>query len=111
MNTDRASEPGRTTLTQAAYARHRKAHGLPGGTKQAVSRAIAAGRISTTMGRLDPAVADQEWLRNTRAWGTNREHGKSRPTTDQPAGHGRGAAWRRLLAKVLLCMARPFRPR
>jgi hypothetical protein len=57
-------------LSLRAYAQHRKASGLPGGTLKAVQKAIADDRISvvTIDGRTriaDPAVADREWAANT----------------------------------------------
>jgi hypothetical protein len=56
-----------TLLTQAEYARHRKARGLPGGSREAVRKAVDEGRISTINGLIDPAVADIQWEQNTRA--------------------------------------------
>jgi hypothetical protein len=52
-------------MTIIEYAAHRKAVGLSGGTRQAVDKAIASGRISLIEGRIDPAVADIQWERNT----------------------------------------------
>lgn len=50
-------------MSQRAYARHR------GVAVLAVQKAIQAGRISTLPdGRIDPAVADQEWAQNTREY-------------------------------------------
>lgn len=54
-------------LTYAAYARHRKARRLPGGTREAVGNAVKEGRISTINGRIHPVIADAEWAKNTRA--------------------------------------------
>lgn len=54
-------------LTQAEYARHRKAAGLPGGSREAVSKAVEEGRIGTIAGKIHAAIADEEWARNTRA--------------------------------------------
>lgn len=54
-------------LTQAEYARHRKAAGLPGSSREAVSKAVDEGRISTISGKIHPAIADAEWAKNTRA--------------------------------------------
>jgi hypothetical protein len=56
-----------TLLTQAEYARHRAARGLPGGTRESVRKAVDAGRISTIGEKIDPAVADIQWEQNTRA--------------------------------------------
>ena len=50
-----------TLITPTAYARHR------GCDEKAVRKAIAAGRISTIDGKIDPAVADIQWAQNTRA--------------------------------------------
>lgn len=54
-------------LTQAAYARHREALGLPGSSREAVRKAVDEGRISTIDGKIDPVVADIQWAQNTRA--------------------------------------------
>ena len=58
-----------------AYARHRKAEGLIGGTLGAVQQAITSGRLEKSVGRdangkpliLDAGLADREWFANTRA--------------------------------------------
>jgi hypothetical protein len=56
------------TLSPTAYARHRKARGLPGGTHVAVLKALRAGRIEQTPdGTIDPAQADAAWTVNTDA--------------------------------------------
>jgi len=47
----------RELVTQAEYARHR------GVTKQAVSKAVKAGKIRLLDGLIDPREADQTWLR------------------------------------------------
>ncbi|MES2685531.1 MAG: hypothetical protein V4706_01850 [Pseudomonadota bacterium] len=63
-----ASSP-KKLLTQAEYARSRKDRGLPGGSREAVRKAVDAGRI-TGFGpdnMLDQVLADAEWERNTRA--------------------------------------------
>lgn len=60
-----ASRPN--LLTQAEYARHRKASGLPGGSREAVRKAVDEARISTIDGKIDPVVADIQWEKNTRA--------------------------------------------
>lgn len=59
-------------ITQAAYARHRAATGLPGATKVAVGRAVKAGRLSESLVMVDGvarvrdiALADREWEANT----------------------------------------------
>lgn len=48
-------------LTQAEYAKHR------GCSAVAVHKAVKAGRISLIDGKIDAAVADIQWARNTRA--------------------------------------------
>lgn len=56
-------------LTQADYARSRKARGLTGGTRESVRKAVDQGRI-TAFGPdklIDQVLADQQWERNTRA--------------------------------------------
>lgn len=56
-------------LTQAAYARSRHERGLPGGSREAVRKAVDEGRI-TVFGdkkKVHPELADMEWERNTRA--------------------------------------------
>lgn len=44
-------------VTQSEYARHR------GVSRQAVSRAVADGRVRTVRGRIDAAEADRDWPR------------------------------------------------
>jgi hypothetical protein len=55
-------------LTQAAYARSRKDRGLPGGSREAVRRAVDEKRISAfgPDKLVDSALADAQWERNTR---------------------------------------------
>lgn len=56
-------------LTQAEYARSRAGRGLPGGSREAVRRAVDAGRISAfgPDKLVDQGLADSQWERNTRA--------------------------------------------
>lgn len=56
-------------LTQAEYARSRAERGLPGGSREAVRKAVDANRISAfgPDKLLDQVLADQQWERNTRA--------------------------------------------
>lgn len=56
-----------TLITPTAYARHR------GCDEKAVRKAIAANRISTIDGKIDPAVADIQWAQNTRARANTRQ--------------------------------------
>ena len=46
-------------ISQAEYARRR------GCSKQAVSKAVKAGRLTLIDGLVDPEIADREWARNT----------------------------------------------
>lgn len=49
-------------LSRRAYAAHRKARGLSGGTDAAVRKALATGRISLEPdGTIDPKRADRDW--------------------------------------------------
>lgn len=55
-------------MTKRAYAEHRKAAGLPGGTLRAVQKALLAGRIQELPdGKIDPAAADAAWAANSQA--------------------------------------------
>jgi hypothetical protein len=62
------TDTSKPLLSQAEYARSRKRRGLPGGTREAVRRAIADGRISCTGTDklIDSDVADGQWEKNTR---------------------------------------------
>lgn len=62
-----------TLITPTAYARHR------GCDEKAVRKAVAAQRISTINGLIDPAVADIQWAQNTRA----RARPAKQPAPDQ----------------------------
>lgn len=70
-------------ITQSAYARQR------GVAKSAVARAVSEGRISLIDGKIDPAVADIQWARNTRARADSGRAGASLALGD---GAGTGAA-------------------
>ncbi|MCP4243938.1 MAG: elements of external origin [bacterium] len=53
-------------ISRRAYAAHRKAQGLRGGTDAAVRKAIAAGRIDVLPdGTIDAARADAQWAAST----------------------------------------------
>ncbi|MBN1567924.1 MAG: hypothetical protein JXA73_08745 [Acidobacteria bacterium] len=53
------------TGSQRAYAKHRRAVGLAGGTLSAVQKAIASGRITKgSDGKIDFERADREWEEN-----------------------------------------------
>src|SRR5438876_1043402 len=67
-------------LTRTAYAAHRKARGLPGGTLRSVQHAIADGRITPGPdGKLDPAECDRNWHDNTMP-----DRGGTRPGAGRP---------------------------
>lgn len=55
-------------LTQAEYARSRKERGLPGGSREAVRKAVDENRISAFGADrlIDQHLADSQWARNTR---------------------------------------------
>ena len=61
---------GGQLLSLRGYAASRKERGLPGGTLAAVQKAIESKRISTVQDdngrvKIDPAVADIQWMTNT----------------------------------------------
>ena len=73
----RASDSDPPRLTQAQYARHRASLGLPGGTREAVRKAVAERRIDLLPGRrIDPAAADRAWAE------------RSLPRVEEPTGEG-----------------------
>lgn len=84
-------------LTQAQYARSRRDRGLPGGTREAVRKAVEQERISAfgPGKKIDQALADAQWQRNTRA-----RVGTTEPSADActapaaagPAGEAAGRA-------------------
>ncbi|MGB6054610.1 MAG: elements of external origin, partial [Burkholderiaceae bacterium] len=67
-------------LTQAEYAKRR------GCSAVAVHKAVKAGRISLIDGKIDPAVADIQWGRNTRARAANRAPGAGAVQTSERPG-------------------------
>lgn len=92
-------------LTQAEYARSRKDRGLPGGSREAVRKAVDEGRISAfgPDKLLDQALADSQWARNTRArvgGGSaepdllSEESGAVAPVADSPAATSASSASR-----------------
>ena len=55
------------SMSQRAYAAHRRELGLPGHTHEAVRKAIACGRIVPGPdGKIDPEIADKQWAERTR---------------------------------------------
>lgn len=73
-----------TLITPTAYARHRRCD------EKAVRKAIAAQRISTINGMIDPAVADIQWAQNTRARADSGRH--HRPLAVDARGVAPGAS-------------------
>lgn len=69
-------------LTQAEYARSRKDRGLPGGSREAVRKAVEEKRISVfgPDKLVDRELADSQWERNTRA--------RQSPHANAPASAG-----------------------
>ena len=61
-----SSTKEKTGLTSQAYAEHRRANDLPGGSRWAVTKALRDGRITRNEdGRLNPVASDAAWERNT----------------------------------------------
>src|SRR5437867_13047649 len=74
------SRPDAARLTRTAYAAHRKARGLPGGTLRSVQHAIADVRSTIGAdGKLDRAEADRKWRNNTMP-----DRGGTRPGAGRP---------------------------
>ncbi len=64
-------------LSNKAYARYRKERNLPGGTHQAVKKALERGRIcKNEYGLIDPRQSDVDWSENT-SWSMQRHENKS----------------------------------
>src|SRR5205823_5486107 len=81
------SRPDAARLTRTAYAAHRKARGLPGGTLRSVQHAIADGRITIGPdGKLDPAEADRKWRNNTMPDPGGAARRRGRPDVSRAAG-------------------------
>lgn len=81
-------------LSARAYARHRKALGLIGGTDTAVKKAIESRRIVkgvTADGQIIAAIADAEWERNTGPRPNERPRPRAR-TSASVAGQTRQVA-------------------
>jgi hypothetical protein len=82
-------------MTVSEYARSRKKRGLPGGTRQAVEKAVDAGRIKLIDGKIDPEVADIQWEKNTRKRADI--HGEAAtveaPETAKPNATAREPSW------------------
>jgi len=80
-------------LSRRAYAKHRKALGLDGGSDAAVRKAIRDQRIVggvTADGKIIAAIADAEWKRNTgpRPAGSDPARPPARPRTQASRGDG-----------------------
>lgn len=85
-------------ISLRGYARHRRAAGLPGGTAQAVRKAIESGRLRDSLrdGRIaDVELADLEWERHT----------LDRAPLSGPC-RGTTVRWWRILGNSLLQVAR-----
>jgi phage terminase Nu1 subunit (DNA packaging protein) len=78
-------------LTLNAYARHRRAKRLPGGSIRSVVEAVAAGRIDVGPGQ---TIADAEAA--DRAWEARTDHAKRPPSTNGHAWPGTLPEARRL---------------
>lgn len=52
-------------MSQAEYARLRRARGLTGGSANSVSTALRIGRIKSANGLIDSGQADRDWIANT----------------------------------------------
>ncbi len=52
-------------MSLRAYARSRRARGLPGGSLRSVQKALASKRIMAFDGKIEPERADLEWEQNT----------------------------------------------
>lgn len=75
-------------LSIRAYAKHRREHGLRGGTVSAVQRALASGRIPRNKhGKIDPQQADQAWEERTDS-GRGRGRGGPGGTVSAPTVPG-----------------------
>ena len=66
-------ESGEALVSKSQYAR------LRGCTPAAITHAIKQGRITLTNGKIDPARADSEWARNSRARGDSKPAGVDVP--------------------------------
>lgn len=72
-------------LTQSAYARHRKAEGLRGATRQAVSLAVKEGRIRLLPdGTIDADEADAMWEANSQTPADTAQTAAARPRNKRP---------------------------
>lgn len=88
------SRKSSTLVTQATYARSRKARGLPGGTRKSVHLAVTSGRIDAFGPEklIDPGLADRQWAENTRVRAANDSGAPALPSAagdlvDQAAAH------------------------
>jgi hypothetical protein len=84
-------------LSIRAYAEHRRARGLRGGTNAAIQKALHSGRIRPNAhGKIDPQQADLAWAQATAPVPTDQvevdthESGDSRVQSGQQAGEGGG---------------------
>lgn len=90
-------------LSLRAYARHRRALGLPGSAPSTVYRAARDGRIPRLEdGSIDPAAADAAWLANTRPREDSVDAGEDVAGGTPPAGSMQAARLRKELALAQL---------
>ena len=75
-----SSQSAKGLLGIRAYALSRKERGLPGGTHQAVRKAIASSRITLVAGKIDPDAADYQWSTNTAPSTRPDSHPQQAPT-------------------------------
>jgi hypothetical protein len=71
-------------MSMRAYAKHR------GVSAMAVSKAVKAGRIPLTEGKIDPDLADAAWSRNTRANVSERQREPAQERDDRQTEARRG---------------------
>ena len=81
-------------VTQADYARSRKARGLPGGSRKAVHAAVSDGSIDAfgPDKLIDPELADRQWAQNRRARVTTQTAAAAPGGDLLPAEQSAGAA-------------------
>ena len=79
-----APESNSQGLSIRAYAAHRRAKGLRGGTRAAVEKALGTGRIKKNRsGKIDPNEADSQWEQSTRMEATAAEPAPARAQATQ----------------------------
>jgi hypothetical protein len=101
-------------LSHTAYAKHRKARGLPGQTTPAVRAAVNSGRIPTLPdGSIDALVADAAWAANTSETNGGSRPGAGRKRRDDVTAEvtlERVAAAEEVVRKVMAAHGSPLDP-